>query len=219
MGKNVLIIEDDLLLGAAMSEVLTAEGYHCFLVSSAREARDTEGEFVCVLLDIGLPGESGINLLSSGLFSCPVCMVTAEADLTVKLEAFGRGADDYLVKPFHMEELVARLRVLSRVERHTRRIIQLGNLTIYRGAPLVRGGSASQQLTPREHQLLLYLADRPGVVVSRGELLEEVWGTVDRYPNTVDVHIETLRKKLRRVGGEQYVHTAYRSGYYVELSS
>lgn len=218
---RLLIIEDDPDLAATVVSALSAN-YEIKTASSGvvgvtmfeQETPDL------LLLDLGLPELHGLGVLERVQVHAPasrVCIMTVFSDLETKLTAFAGGCDDYLVKPFSLDELEARVKALLRRSKSSpKRTLIWGDLCLYRGAPLVQRGNTRISLTPLEHRLLLYLADRPSQVVSRSELLDEVWQTADRYPNTVDVHIESLRKKIDVPFKTKSIRTAYRQGYYFE---
>ncbi|HSI20291.1 MAG TPA: response regulator transcription factor [Verrucomicrobiae bacterium] len=220
--SRLLIVEDDTHLAAAIADALSSSS---LIIETAHtgttgleKARAQKPDLL--LLDLGLPELHGLAVLKALQVECPqcrVCIMTAEDELEVKLSAFAAGSDDYLVKPFAFPELQARVKaLLKRSKQTTAPTLVFGDTCIYRGAPLVQRAGKRVQLTPMEHRLLVYLAERPGEVVSRSELLDEVWHTADRYPNTVDVHIESLRKKIDIPFGRKSIRTAYRQGYFFE---
>jgi two-component system OmpR family response regulator len=218
--SQLLIIEDDYEVAASISSAL--EGL--YRVHSVHTGADGVAALAIkpdlVLLDLGLPDMHGLAVLEEVRRILPrarVCIMTAFDALETKLAAFAAGSDDYLIKPFALEELLARVEALLRRTGESRvATLIFGDTCIFRGAPLVQRGGKQVQLIPMEHRLLLYLAERPGEVVSRSELLDEVWQGADRYPNTVDVHIESLRKKIDIPFKRKSIRTAYRQGYFFE---
>lgn len=220
--RRLLIVEDDKALASVVSEELLRAGHEVHLANTGKAGLTLldQEEPDLVLLDLGLPEVHGLAILDviqSRYPRCRVCIMTAYTSLETKLAAFAGGSDDYLVKPFALAELMARVTALLRRGKISeKRFVMLGDICIYRGAPLVQCGDHQIQLAPMEHRLFLYLAERPGQVVSRSEALDEVWEGADRYPNTVDVHIESLRKKIEGPLGRRVIKTAYRQGYFCE---
>lgn len=221
-GNRLLIIEDDRDLAVLVADELRSISYVVDMAHTGKTglaALETIEPDV-LLLDLGLPEMHGLAILDvvqARHPRCRVCIMTAFTGLDTKLAAFAAGSDDYLVKPFAVAELLARVEVLMhRTKENRKKTLVIGELCIFRGAPVVQCQDKQVQLSPMEHRLLLYLADRPGEVISRSKLLDEVWMGADRYPNTVDVHIESLRKKLKGPLGGGRIRTAYRQGYYFE---
>lgn len=219
---RLLIVEDDPSLLPALERALQGRGYAVRGVATAEEgirlARSEQPQVL--LLDLGLPDMHGLRVLEVLAAEAPetrICIMSAFSALETKLAAFSAGSDDYVVKPFDIAELEARIQaLLKRGKRQSQRTLVLADTCIFRGVPLVQRGNREIALSPLEHRLLLYLAERAGTVVSRSELLDEVWQGADRYPNTVDVHVEYLRKKLDQPFARKTIRTAYRQGYYYE---
>ena len=143
----------------------------------------------------------------------PVLMLTARTDVTDRIRGLDDGADDYLVKPFDFGELLARLRALLRrgpIERPP--IMAIGDLRIDAGTRVVTRSGAEIELTAREYDVLEFLARRPGRVVSRSELLDEIWSDYEGSPNIIDVYVGYLRKKL----GRALIRTVRGSGFVLE---
>lgn len=175
-----------------------------------------------IMLDIMLPGEDGIEILkrlrgNAPTADTPIIMATAKGTEYDKVIGLDLGADDYLAKPFGMMEMVSRVRaVLRRTElRDTAKTLQLGKLTINTGEHIVLSDGERVQLTLKEYEILKKMMENPGMVFTRDQLLQSVWG--DGYigeTRTVDVHIGTLRTKLRACG--DYIHTVRGVGYRME---
>jgi DNA-binding response OmpR family regulator len=195
---TVLVVEDEAAVRLGLRLALERAGHQVLEAESARAAWPLLKAAEVVVLDWRLPDEPGVALLErmreKGM-ETPVLMLTARAEAQDKVEGLRRGADDYLTKPFLVEELLARLEALLRRAR-PRRVIQRGPLVLdldrleahLEGRPL--------PLTRREFDLLTFLARRPGRVYTREELLEAVWGEYLGTPRTVDQHILQLREKL-----------------------
>jgi DNA-binding response OmpR family regulator len=212
---SLLIIEDDSRIREALAKGLAARGHDVETVAAALEGieRVVATNPDIVLLDLGLPDLDGREALKMirAVSQVPVLVATArddEAEIVTVLEA---GADDYVVKPFSVEQINARIgAILRRVgEPDDDGVVTVGGITIDALSRVVTLGSAEIDLTKKEFDLLLYLAERPGTVVGKRELLAEVWrqpyGGADK---TVDVHLSWLRKKLGETASDPiYLHT------------
>ncbi len=204
---RLLIVEDEPRMGALLVRGLTEEGHAVDLCATAAEARrrvDLVGYGV-IVLDWGLPDGDGLALLQAwrgaGL-TTPVLMLTARGSSGEKVLGLRTGADDYLVKPFDFDELVARLEALHR--RHQGGIadaVSLGDIQFFRRRRQLARGATQVELTAREYQLFSALLDHLGDAVTRGELLSSVWGPhFDGEPNVLEVYIGYLRAKLDLLG-------------------
>jgi len=195
---TVLLVEDEAAVRLGLRLALEKAGHQVLEAESARAAWPLLKAAEVVVLDWRLPDEPGVSLLDrmreKGL-ETPVLMLTARAEPKDKVEGLRRGADDYLAKPFLMEELLARLEALLRRAR-PRRVIQRGPLVLDLDRLEVHLEGRTIPLTRREFELLAFLARRPGRVYTREELLEAVWGEYLGTPRTVDQHILQLREKL-----------------------
>ena len=200
---RALVVEDDPDLSRQLVSSLGDAGYAVDAASDGEEARFLgESEpYDIVVLDLGLPRLDGVSVLQAWRAAnqdMPVLILTARDQWAQKVAAFDAGADDYLTKPFHTEELLARLRaLLRRAAQHTTSMIELGDLTVdTKGARAFVEG-APVRLTSHEFRLLRYLAHRPGDVVSRSELIEHIYDQdFDRDSNTIEVFVGRLRKKI-----------------------
>jgi DNA-binding response OmpR family regulator len=216
----VLIIEDDQRIRELVTRVLSQSGYD---VSGASTALDGLQQIVqdspdVVVLDMGLPDLDGGELLKMirAITDVPVVVATARSDDKDVIRTLDAGADDYLVKPFSVEQLEARLRaVLRRVaaeDRGTKLVV--GGLAIDPGARVAMLDGVQLHLSPKEFDLLVFLAERPGLVVSKRQLMAEVW----RQPyggseKSVDVHISWLRRKLGESAADaKYIETVHGVG-------
>ena len=200
---RVLIVEDDPTLRAQLRAGLQEVGY---AVDEADNGRDghhlgATASFDAVILDLGLPVLDGISVLKrwreAGL-TLPVLILTARDSWHEKVAGIDDGADDYLAKPFHMEELLARLRALiRRAQGLASPLLQCGTLTLDTRSGRVTLNGQPVNLTSHEYRLLSYLMHRPGTVVSRTELTEHLYAQdFDRDSNTIEVFIGRLRRKL-----------------------
>jgi len=205
-GVNILLVEDDPSVAASVLDGLAGEGFQVEHVSTGRAAISSveKHQPELVLLDLGLPdidGQEVCRTIRAGS-SVPIIILSARSEEVDRVLALEFGADDYLVKPFGMRELVARIRAVSRRSSATERVGPAGNqtigaLSIDRRSQRVFVDSVEVALTPKEFDLLDYLARDPGAVYRRSDIMREVWDT-DWYQTTktVDVHIASLRKKL-----------------------
>ena len=220
--KQILIIEDEKKIIRFLELELIHEGFD---VKTARESREglaafKSGEFDLVLLDIMLPGLSGLEICrrirkTSGV---PVIMLTAKGEITDKVMGLDIGADDYITKPFEIEELLARIRAALRRSDDTNRYdgqeYSIGSLTMNISARRVFRDGREISLTKREFELLEYLIRYKGIVLSRSSLLENVWGWQhDVDTNTVDVYINYLRKKVDAPFEKKLIETVRGFGY------
>jgi DNA-binding response OmpR family regulator len=180
------------------------------------------GAYDVLILDVKLPGIGGFELLRrlrrSGV-EVPVLFLTAHGEVSDRIQGLELGADDYLGKPFALGELLARLRAV--VRRHQRQpkdgVLEVGDLAIDADRHHVERAGKRIQLTPKEFQLLEYLALNAGYVVSRSMIAEKIWGHgFESYSNAIDVHVNNLRKKVDRGGGRKLIHTMKGLGYVLE---
>ena len=197
---RVLIVEDEEAIAEPLAEGLRREGFEVERAATGAEALAAPAVDL-VLLDLRLPDLDGLDVCRElrARSSVPIIVVTArgeEADRVVGLEL---GADDYVVKPFGLRELIARIRAVSRRARGDRTdgVVRVGDLEVDPRARRARLGGRELQLTPKEFDLLAALARDPGAALSRRRLLEEVWET-SWYGSTktIDVHVAALRRKL-----------------------
>ncbi|MDX6616639.1 MAG: two-component system, OmpR family, response regulator MprA [Solirubrobacterales bacterium] len=215
----MLVVEDDEAIADVLRRSLRAEGHEVRSAADGVEALTEAQQFVpdLVILDLGLPRLDGVEvcrrLRAEG--DVPILILTARTDTDDRVEGLDSGADDYLVKPFERQELLARIRALLR-RRPPRGSASLvvGDLTLNPDSREVRRGEREIELTNREFELLEYLAHNQKLVVSRERLLEEVWGyDPTDETNTIDVFISNLRRKLEGGGEERLLHTKRGAGY------
>jgi DNA-binding response OmpR family regulator len=218
VAQRILVVEDDRTIATALVERLVAEGFDVELAVDGRAALDAASRQRpdLVVLDLMLPELDGLEVCRrlQATHHQPVLMLTArddEADLLVGLAV---GADDYIVKPFSMREVVARIRaILRRVESGRaapERTIEVGDIRVDIDRRAVAIAGQSVALTPTEFELVVTLMRRPGVVFSREQLLVDVWGYPDGFGRrTVDSHVRALRRKL----GDGVIRTVHGVGY------
>jgi two-component system, OmpR family, response regulator MprA len=216
---RVLVVEDDTDIAGVLRRSLDKEGYDVRVAGDGEAALDEAGVFEpdAVVLDLGLPKLDGVEvcrrLRTEG--DVPILILTARDALDARVQGLDSGADDYLVKPFEREELLARIRALLR-RRPPRGSASLvvGDLRLNPATREAFRGERELELTAREFELLEHLMRNERIVVSRQSLLDEVWGY---HPfaetNTVDVFISNLRRKLELGGEPRVLHTIRGAGY------
>ena len=220
---RILIVEDDDRLARIMERVLRHEHFDVALAPDGETGLESAltGIYNALIVDWMLPAKDGVQLireLRAGHVDTPVLMLTARSELPQRVQGLDAGADDYLGKPFAFEELVARLRALTR--RAERPLIEsritIGQVTVDLQAHSVARDGKPVELSPREFALLETLARNRGQVLSRDQLLERVWGyEADPQGNIVDLYVHYLRRKLdpERIDVEPVIRTVRGSGY------
>jgi DNA-binding response OmpR family regulator len=203
MGDVVLVVEDDARIGELVCAYLARAGFGTEWARSAREALERPREYAIAVLDLGLPDQDGLDLLPR--LNVPVVVLTARDEEADRIAGLEVGADDYVTKPFSPRELVARVKAVLRRSRAIPAAppaLRLANgVELTPAAREVRVKGVAVDLTPREYELLTYLARRVNVAVSRDELLEAVWGFLSPgETRTVDVHVASLRRRLGQPG-------------------
>ena len=216
---RVLVVEDDDEIAQALARSLRMEGYEVRLAPDGEIALDQAAQFVpdLVVLDLGLPKLDGIEVARRlrSADDTPILMLTARDAVESRVEGLDSGADDYLVKPFERQELLARLRALlrRRPPRGAASVV-VGDLMLNPDTHEVTRGERPVELTQREFELLEYLMRNERIVVARQRLLEEVWG-YDPFAttNTIEVFVSNLRRKLEAGGEPRLLHTIRGAGY------
>ena len=216
---RVLVVEDDEAIADVLRRTLRQEGHDVRSTADGIEALRAAEEFVpdLVVLDLGLPGLDGVEVCRRlrAESDVPILILTARADLDDRVDGLDSGADDYLVKPFERQELLARLRALMR-RRPPRgsAALVVGDLRLNPDTREVVRGDRVLDLTNREFELLEYLMRNDRLVVSRERLLEDVWGYDPMaMTNTIDVFISNLRRKLETGDEARLLHTKRGAGY------
>ena len=224
MSKKILLIEDEVKLARFVELELKYEGYD---VKVYHDGRDGFEEFQnenydLILLDLMLPGLNGIEICRRirKLSDIPIIMLTAKDEVIDKVAGLDSGADDYVTKPFAIEELLARMRVaLKRVrpEPVVKNIYTCEDLVIDDDKHLVKVGENVVDLTKKEYDLLLYLLKSKNIVLSREQILNQVWGyNYIGETNVVDVYIRYLRSKIDEPFNKKFIHTIRGVGYYIK---
>ena len=221
---DVLVVEDD---GAVRRALERALALHGFAVRAAADGLEALRRIAArtpdlIVLDVGLPGPDGMRLaerLRGDGLATPILMLTARDAIGDRVAGLASGADDYLVKPFALEELVARLHALLRrtaastVVRGD--VLRAADLVLDVAAHRVRRGARDVELTPTEFRILQVLLDPPGHVASRERLADEVWDGADVGANALEQHVAGLRRRLEEAGEPRILHTVRGVGYVV----
>jgi len=224
MKKRVLVVEDDPVLTRVLHDNLVFEGFEVQCVADGNLAASTAKEFApdLVLLDVNLPGKSGFELVEGWREGprTPIIFLTAKGQKSDKLRGLKLGADDYVTKPFDLEELLARIHAVLRRARPNVRMLHLGAVTIDFEQLKASSGTEEIDLTHRDFEILKYLAERPNSIVSRNELLRAIWGYPDAAnTRAVDHAIARLRKKIEDVPHKpRFIHTVHGDGYSLTLN-
>ena len=224
--KSIIIIEDEQAVQQSLAENLTRNGFEVFAYDTAEQAMaaDVLDLADAIIMDIRLPGMNGweaterIKKRYSGI---PVIMLTAYSDVSQRVQGFETGADDYIIKPFFAEELVARLKtVIKRYELIPggKRFYEIGDLNIDTKGKIVYRGNHPVKLSLTEFNLLALLADADGLPVSKDEILKKVWkGRYSVGDNTIEVYINLLRNKIDKPFPKKLIHTKAGFGYYLSV--
>ena len=221
---RVLVVEDDQDIAQVLQRSLRMEGYEVRIAGDGESALVNYPEFApdLMILDLGLPKIDGVEVarkLREGGEDLPILMLTARDALESRVEGLDSGADDYLVKPFERQELLARLRALLR-RRPPRGMAPLtvGDLRLNPDTHEVYRDDRKVDLTQREFELLEYLMRNERLVISRQRLLDEVWG-YDPFSitNTIEVFVSNLRRKLEAGGEPRLLHTVRGAGYVLRV--
>jgi two-component system OmpR family response regulator len=217
---RVLIVEDEVKLAGIIRRGMRERGLRADVATSGEDALWMAGatEYGAIVLDVMLPGIDGYEtcrrLRSDGVWT-PVLMLTARDAVEDRIAGLDGGADDYLVKPFAFDELLARLRALARrtpAERPA--IVEVGELRLDPGARRAWRGETEVELTPTEFALLEAFMRHPGIALSRLQLLEHAWdGEYENRSNVVDVHVKSLRDRIDRPFGVESIETVRGVGY------
>ncbi len=216
--NHILIVEDEKPISDLMRLSLHKAGYRTTCAFDGIQAADLleKTAFDLVLLDVMLPGASGFELMEYlRPMGTPVIFITAKNSLNDRVRGLRMGAEDYIVKPFEVLELLARVDVVLRRYNKTEAVLEIGGLRIDTVAMQVTRGGAPVPLTRKEYELLLLFARNPGVALYRETIYERVWEEEFPYGSrTVDLHIQRLRKK---VGWEDKLLAVNKVGYRLEV--
>ncbi len=219
---RVLVVEDDLRVAQFLRKALAEENFNVTVSQHGDEADALLREqlFDAVVLDVMLPGRDGLSIvrrLRQGLNAVPVLLLTARSSVAERVDGLNAGADDYLVKPFSSDELVARVRALiRRSSGETFSFFKVADLVIRPAERIVERSGARLELTAREFGLLELLVRHPGRVFTRTQICERVWDySFDPGSNLVDVYVQRLRRKVDNGFSPKLIHTVRGTGYKV----
>ena len=215
--KNILIIDDDLYIGNLLEEVLEKEGYRVLRAYSGTEALFvlSEGKPDLVLLDLMLPGLKGEEVLPK-IKEIPVIVVSAKTNLDDKVKLLLEGAADYVTKPFHKKELLARIAVQLRNGKTllSASIFRFDEIMLDMDSHMVTVEGNEVKLTPTEYAILKLLMGNPTQVIPKSQMIDRISeDTLDCTESSLKMHISNLRKKLREVNGKDYIEAVWGIGF------
>jgi DNA-binding response OmpR family regulator len=224
---RVLMVEDEKYMAEAVAQVLKKNNYSVDLAYNGEDGLDCglSGIYDIIILDIMLPKMDGISILKelrkNGV-ETPVILLTARGEIEDKVRGLDSGADDYLAKPFHSDELLARLRALGRRKAKSLindGILSYGDIKLNLHTLQLECGSKEAVLTLKESQLLELLIKRNGIIVSKDNIIEKLWGyDTDAEENRVEIYISLLRKKLAQLDSGVYIQTIRGAGYVLKTA-
>jgi two-component system, OmpR family, copper resistance phosphate regulon response regulator CusR len=221
---KILVVEDEARLAESVKNELIKNGFEAEVAfdGAIAEKLFKRNSYSLIILDINIPYINGFQLckiIRRANANIPILMLTALDEVEDKLEAFNAGADDYLVKPFHIKELIARVNILLRRSANTENIndiIEIGDLKINFYEKKVFRAKKEIVLTVKEYNLLVELALAKGRILSKQYLTEKVWGlNFDTGTNTIEVYISFLRSKIDKLHKKKLIHTKTGFGYYL----
>jgi two-component system cell cycle response regulator CtrA len=220
-GMRVLLIEDDSATAQSIELMLKSESFNVFTTDLGKEGVDlgTLYAYDIIVLDLNLPDMSGFDVLRSLRVSkvkTPILILSGNAGMENKIKGLGLGADDYMTKPFHRDELLARIHaIVRRSQGHAESVVQIGDLVVNLDAKTVEINHIRVHLTVKEYQMLEFLGQRKAMTVSKEMFLNHLYGGMDEPTiKIIDVFICKLRKKLAEASnGKDYIETVWGRGY------
>lgn len=217
--NRILIVEDEISINDLIKIGLESQGYICECAYDGEKAADLieKNQYDLILLDIMLPKVDGYEILEyiKEIRKTPTIFITAKTQTKDKVKGLNDGADDYITKPFVLEELIARVQAVLRRYNKTNEIIKIDEVEINLFSRTVKVKDSKMELTPKEFDLLILLIQNKNTVLYREVVFEKVWGEeLEFETRTIDLHIQRLRKKL---GWKDKIKTIYRIGYMLEV--
>ena len=224
---KILVIEDEYSLADAISETLKKENFDVTIIQNGEEGEDEAltGIYDLILLDIMLPKKNGfeiLNSIKSEKIGTPVIILTAKSEIYDKLNGLENGADDYITKPFHMKELVARIKVVLKRNANVENTncLEFGNLKLDLGTGEISSQNKKMAINGKELDLLEVLMVNKSQIVTRELLTDKIWGYDSNAEyNTIEVYISFLRKKLKLLNSNVKIKTVRGIGYKVEVEN
>ena len=218
---RVLMIEDDSATAQSIELMLKSEGFNVYTTDLGEEGIDLGKiyDYDLILLDLNLPDMSGLDVLRQlrvARINTPIMILSGSAEIDTKVKSFGGGADDYMTKPFHKDELVARIHaVVRRSKGHAQSMIRTGDITVNLDAKTVEVHGSRVHLTGKEYQMLELLSLRKGTTLTKEMFLNHLYGGMDEPElKIIDVFIRKLRKKLAAAAeGQHHIETVWGRGY------
>lgn len=221
---RILLIEDEKEISQFLKTTLAAELFSVDVAEDGERGSSLAilNDYDLVILDNILPKKSGLEVckyIRARGKNMPIIMLSVKSDAATKIELLNAGADDYVIKPFSFEELMARIKAILRRPKHIEDdILHIDDLTLDTRKYAVTRGKKETYLTRKEFMLLEYLLRNKGVVLSRGMILEHVWDMdTDPFSNTIESHILSLRRKIDPAGKKKLIHTVPGRGYKIDI--
>lgn len=221
---HILIVEDEVRLAEALGQIMTQEKYTVDIVHDGEAGLEyaLSGQYDVIVLDVMLPKKNGFEVvreLRANKIASPVLLLTAKEEIMDKVKGLDYGADDYMTKPFSQEELLARVRALSRRQGDVvLDELSFADLTLYLSSYILNSGTKSVRLGYKEYEVLKILMSNPQMVVPKDDILVKVWGSESNAEdNNVEAYISFLRKKFFYLGSKVNINTVRKVGYRLEL--